>query len=77
MTQLPNGSVMLNMRHTASKTVGRAIAVSHDNGASFGPISYDKSLISPVCQASLVTIAGVSYFSNPESSNGAARLSAQ
>ena len=26
LTQLPNGSVLLNMRHTASKTMGRAIA---------------------------------------------------
>ena len=71
MTQLSNGSVMVNMRHTASKTLGRGVSVSHDNGATFGPISYDKTLISPVCQASLVTISGVTYFSNPESTTGA------
>ena len=30
MTQLPNGNVLLNMRHTAAPKLGRAVAVSHD-----------------------------------------------
>ena len=70
LTQLPNGSVLLNMRHRDSKTNGRAIAVSNDAGLTFGPISYDRTLISPVCQASIVTFGGVTYFSNPASSTG-------
>ena len=32
MTQLPNGSVLLNMRHKSSPHTGRAIALSHDGG---------------------------------------------
>jgi sialidase-1 len=62
MTQLTNGTVVVNMRHTSAKTVGRGVALSNDNGASFGPISFDKNLISPVCQASLVTFLGATYF---------------
>ena len=70
MTQLPNGSIALNMRHTASKTLGRAVAISHDDGLTFGPITFDSVLISPVCQASLVSFGGVVYFSNPASNSG-------
>ena len=62
--------VMVNMRHTSAKTVGRGVAVSNDNGNTFGPIVYDKALISPVCQGSLVTFGGATYFSNPESTTG-------
>jgi sialidase-1 len=68
MTQLTNnGSVVVNMRHQNSKTRGRAFALSHDDGLTFGPIQFDATLISPVCQASLVTFGGSTYFSNPES----------
>ena len=69
MTQLTNGSVLLNMRHTSSPQVGRAIAVSNDDGVTFSPITYDSALISPVCQASILTIKGT-YFSNPDSTSG-------
>jgi sialidase-1 len=62
MTQLGNGSVLLNMRHGNSKNVGRAVAVSNDGGSTFGPIHFDAALISPVCQASIVTFAGATYF---------------
>lgn len=70
MTQLTNGSVVVNMRHQRSQTIGRAFALSNDNGASFGPIQFDSELTSPVCQASMVTFGGASYFSNPESRTG-------
>ena len=70
MTQLPNGSVLLNMRHQASKTKGRAYAISTDAGETFGPIQYDQELISPVCQASIVTIGNSTFFSNPASTSG-------
>ena len=70
MTQLVNGMVVVNMRYQGSKKTGRGVALSNDNGATFGPIKYDKALISPVCQASLVTFDGATYFSNPESTSG-------
>ena len=75
LTQLPNGSVLLNMRHRhLSPMRGRAVAVSDDGGATFGPISYDGTLISPVCQASIVSFGGATYFSNPASTSSRSQL---
>ena len=70
LTQLPNGSVLLNMRHQKSPSKGRGVALSLDGGDTFGPIHYDATLISPVCQASIVSFGGVTYFSNPTSTAG-------
>jgi len=75
LTQLANGSVLLNMRHTSSPKTGRAIAISHDDGLTFGAIQYDATLISPVCQASLVSFDGQSYFSNPATHWGRSHIS--
>ena len=69
LTQLGNGSIMLNMRHKKSSMLGRATAISLDGGITFGPIRYDKTLISPVCQASIVTFNNITYFSNPADTN--------
>jgi sialidase-1 len=64
-----NGSLLLNMRNDhANPCDCRAIIRSDDGGATFNlPILYDPTLISPVCQASLVTIEDAMYFSNPAS----------
>ena len=79
LTQLPNGSVLLNMRHkcsapgqcTAAHThLGRGVAISNDGGDTFGPISYDSRLLAPICQASIVSFGGATYFSNPSSDRG-------
>ncbi|KAL1515325.1 hypothetical protein AB1Y20_001956 [Prymnesium parvum] len=75
LTQLPNGSVLLNMRHLRSPLLGRALAVSHDGGESFGPLRFDAALTSPVCQASIVSFGGVTYFSNPASNVSRTHLS--
>ena len=75
LTQLPNGSVLLNMRHKQSPSRGRAVAVSHDGGVTFGPLSYDAALVSPVCQASIVSFGNATYFSNPASTSGRSHLS--
>ena len=71
LTQLPNGSVMLNMRHGRNANmVGRGVAVSNDGGDTFGPISFDSRLETPVCQGSIVSFDGATYFSNPASNSG-------
>ena len=75
LTQLPNGSVLLNMRHKQSPSRGRAVAVSHDGGMTFGPLTYDPALVSPVCQASIVSFGNATYFSNPASTSGRDHLS--
>ena len=58
------------MRHRASPKLGRAVAVSDDGGDTFGPITYDAALVSPVCQASIVSFGGSTFFSNPASTSG-------
>ena len=67
MTQLANGSIVLNMRHACAPEHVRGVSFSHDGGDTFSAISFDTALISPVCQASIATIAGKTYFSNPAS----------
>jgi len=75
MTKTGDGNVILNMRHRDATSKGRAVAVSHDNGITFGDIYYDKSLRSPVCQASIASIGNVTYFSNPDSSSARQSIS--
>lgn len=71
LTQLPNGSVLLNMRHSHTiHAPGRGVAVSNDGGDTFGPISFDARLKTPVCQGSIVSFGGATYFSNPASNSG-------
>ena len=46
------------------------MARSTDGGNTFGPIEFDKALLSPVCQASIVSFDNATYFSNPASTKG-------
>ncbi len=49
LVELPGGIVMANMRNNhADSCKCRAIASSTDGGKSFGSITYDPTLISPV-----------------------------
>lgn len=61
LTQLPNGSIMANMRHKSSPTLGRGVAVSNDGGITFGAIEFDSTLISPVCQVHINFFASISH----------------
>jgi sialidase-1 len=75
MTQLPNGSVLLNMRRSPQlPSKGRGVAVSNDGGDSFGPISFDARLETPICQGSIASFGGATYFSNPASTSGRNQL---
>ena len=68
--ELGDGRVLINMRnpHLNATCDCRAYAVSTDHGASFSlPIQYDPTLISPVCQASMMRIGQSVYFANPAS----------
>ena len=65
LTELSNGFVMLNMRHQRESTLGRGVSISRDGGDTFGEVTYDKALVGPVCQASIVSFNGATYFSNP------------
>ncbi len=53
--ELADGTVLMNMR-SYHKLFCRAVASSHDGGLTFGPLSHDRKLIEPVCQASLIRV---------------------
>lgn len=79
VVELADGSVMLNMRTERSGReehgYGRLVAISHDQGKSFGKPYYDNGLIEPVCNASIINYntdgkpTEKLLFSNPESKN--------
>lgn len=79
VTELENGRVMLNMRTERTGReehgYGRLVAVSDDQGRTFGEPYYDNGLIEPVCNASIINYStdgkpgSKLLFSNPETKN--------
>jgi sialidase-1 len=79
--ELTDGRVLINMRNYWERTAKqkdkggmRVIAWSTDGAASWSPLDFDKTLISPVCQASLLRYSTADelganrlLFSNPAS----------
>lgn len=74
LADLGDGNVLLNMRHRDEPTKGRAVARSSDGGSTWGNITFDSSLIGPVCQGSLAAFDGSVYFSNPASPSSRSHL---
>lgn len=81
--ELPDGRVMFNMRNYWGNGGGRAdakgvraVATSSDGGHSWSDVSFDQTLVTPTCQASLIRYSwpedGRSrlLFSNPASTGG-------
>ena len=73
VAELDDGRLLQNMRSYHGKN-RRAIAISRDSGESWSPVTLDETLIEPVCQASLISVASqkpgtgtVLAFSNPAS----------
>jgi len=66
--QTAGGVLYLNMRNTFGKN-RRAFAWSRDDGLTWSEVGFDETLISPVCQASLVRLADARrvVFANPAS----------
>ncbi len=61
--ELSDGSLMINMRCENDLGV-RAVAISKDNGESFGKFFYDEQLSDPQCSAGMTAHDGKIYFSN-------------
>ncbi len=65
VTELKDGSVLLNMRDAKwtkdqariDNGAARLCAISRDGGRTFGQYYYDRNLIEPVCNASIVNYA--------------------
>jgi sialidase-1 len=68
VAQVADGSLILNMRMQSGEKK-RGIARSFDGGLSWGPLSFDETLIDPVCQGSLISDGRQLLFSNPASTS--------
>ncbi|MDO5523805.1 MAG: sialidase family protein [Bacteroidia bacterium] len=72
-TELPNGTVLLNMRNMNRQENHRLQAQSADGGETLTPLQHAEQLIEPVCQGSIVNytrngkITDTLLFSNPHS----------
>jgi sialidase-1 len=64
--ELPDGSLMLNMRSYAGKN-RRSVSISRDGGLTWSAPLHDGTLIEPVCQGSLLRFGKALLFSNPAS----------
>jgi sialidase-1 len=58
-TELPGGTVMMNLRNQQGDTRTRIVALSRTGGASWDTAYYDHQLPDPVCQGSILTIGYV------------------
>jgi len=67
IVELRDGSLMLNMRSTRGRN-RRGVTRGTDGGATWSAVTWDETLIEPVCQASIIAHRGALYFSNPASS---------
>ena len=72
ITQLPSGILMANMRNrNYSQCSCRGFSLSHDGGVTWSLVEFDKELIDPVNQASIVTnIDQKILFANSASTTG-------
>jgi len=68
-TELPDGRVYVTMRndHLNASCACQAYALSSDGGQTFGPMLFDATLVSPVCEASVAVLEGRLLFANPAS----------
>ena len=56
VAELPDGRVILNMRNYDRSQQSRKISHSEDGGLSWGDIQSDRTLIEPICQASMLLL---------------------
>ena len=87
VVELHDGRLMINMRNYWQREGGRpelggkrAVAISDDGGATWGELTFDETLIEPVCQASFIKHSDDAFrpapllFSNPASTTNRERL---
>jgi sialidase-1 len=83
VVELADGQLMLNMRNywgrdgsRPDRANRRAVSTSADGGATWSELSFDATLVEPVCQASLIAVPNPNetgklllLFSNPATTN--------
>jgi sialidase-1 len=75
VVELSGGKVMLNMRNYDRTQKSRKVAISEDGGLTWSDIVADKTLIEPICQASLLGVGSdekgqhMLFFLNPADEN--------
>ena len=78
IAQLQNGSVMAILRNNLTPKNGGGgrfqYALSHDGGETFGEIRRHPDLVTPTCEASLLSYNGSLLFSGPYSTIGRRNL---
>ncbi|MBK8504244.1 MAG: exo-alpha-sialidase [Saprospiraceae bacterium] len=67
VAELSNGQLIMNMRNYDRSQKTRQIMKSDDGGLSWSGQRHDKTLIEPICQASLLSTGQFLLFSNPAS----------
>lgn len=58
VAELSDGRILLNMRNYDRSQKNRRISISRDGGLSWGDLRSDPVLIEPICQASMIWVAG-------------------
>ncbi len=67
--ELPDGRVMLNIRHESSPHQ-RAVSISEDGATKWSKSARDPALPEPICMGSLVRLGDRVLFSNPHNTDG-------
>jgi sialidase-1 len=75
VAELPDGTLMLNMRNGDRQKRSRLVATSPDGGLTWSQATPDTSLPEPICQASLIALDDSRLlFSNPGTAEGRTHL---
>ena len=81
VVELTNGRLMLNMRNYNRSKKARQVAFSDDGGMTWKDQGFDKTLIEPICQASIHSYSwpigekqNIILFSNPASTKGRVKM---
>eukprot|EP01062_Namystynia_karyoxenos_P053893 TRINITY_DN438_c0_g2_i1.p1 TRINITY_DN438_c0_g2~~TRINITY_DN438_c0_g2_i1.p1 ORF type:complete len:421 (+),score=110.34 TRINITY_DN438_c0_g2_i1:111-1265(+) len=70
LVELSNGDVLANMRNRHLDPCDcRGVSRSGDGGRTWGPVTYARELIDPVCQGSVLRVGNSIYFANPGSTS--------
>lgn len=81
VVELADGRLMMNMRNSDRSKTNRAVATSEDGGMTWSAITWDSTLVEPICQASFLRYTHANdfgksrlLFSNPATTSSRTRM---